>query len=125
MESRAVVASYERGTGNMTMWLSTQTPHLERSFVSQVLGFPENKLRILSRDVGGGFGCKIDTYPETVIAAILAIQLAKPVKWVEDRQENFIATIHGRGEVQYVDAAYTNDGVLLGMRLRYLSLIHI
>ena len=121
MESRAVVASYERGTGNMTMWLSTQTPHLERSFVSQVLGFPENKLRILSRDVGGGFGCKIDTYPETVIAAILAIQLAKPVKWVEDRQENFIATIHGRGEVQYVDAAYTNDGVLLGMRLRYYT----
>ncbi len=97
MESIAVVASYERGTGNMTMWLSTQTPHLERSFVSQILGFPENKLRILSRDVGGGFGCKIDTYPETVIAAILAVRLARPVKWVEDRQESFTSTIHGRG----------------------------
>jgi len=121
MESRAVVASYERGTGNMTMWLSTQTPHLERSFVSQVLGFPENKLRILSRDVGGGFGCKIDTYPETVIAAILAFGLAKPVKWVEDRQENFTSTIHGRGEVQYVDAAYDDDGVLLGMRISYYT----
>ena len=121
MESRAVVASYERGTGNMTMWLSTQTPHLERSFVSQILGFPENKLRILSRDVGGGFGCKIDTYPETVIAAILAIKLAKPVKWVEDRQENFTSTIHGRGEVQYVDAAYDDDGVLLGMQISYYT----
>ena len=121
MESRAVVASYERGTGNMTMWLSTQTPHLERSFVAQILGFPENKLRILSRDVGGGFGCKIDTYPETVIAAILAIQLDKPVKWVEDRQESFTSTIHGRGEVQYVDAAYDDDGVLLGMRISYYT----
>ena len=121
MESRAVVASYERGTGNMTMWLSTQTPHLERNFVAQVLGFSENKLRILSRDVGGGFGCKIDTYPETVIAAILAIRLAKPVKWVEDRQENFTSTIHGRGEVQYVDAAYDDNGVLLGMRISYYT----
>ncbi|MCI0880433.1 MAG: xanthine dehydrogenase family protein molybdopterin-binding subunit, partial [Chloroflexi bacterium] len=121
MESRAVVASYERGTGNMTMWLSTQTPHLERNFVAQVLGFPENKLRVLSRDVGGGFGCKIDTYPETLIAAILAMRSGRPVKWVEDRQEHFTCTIHGRGEVQYIDAAYSNDGILLGMRLRYYT----
>lgn len=121
MEARAVVASYERGTGNMTLWLSTQTPHLERSFVAQVLGFPENKLRILSRDVGGGFGCKIDTYPETIIAAILAMQVARPVKWVEDRQEHFVSTIHGRGQVQYVEAAYSKDGILLGMRLRFYT----
>ena len=121
MEPRAVVASYERGTGNMTLWLSTQTPHLERSFVAQVLGFPENKLRIVSKDVGGGFGCKIDTYPETIIASILAMQVARPVKWVEERQEHFIATIHGRGEVQYVDAAYSKEGTLLGLRLRFYT----
>ena len=105
----------------MTLWLSTQTPHLERSFVAQVLGFPENKLRIVSKDVGGGFGCKIDTYPETIIASILAMQVARPVKWVEDRQEHFVSTIHGRGQVQYVDAAYSKDGILLGMRLRFYT----
>ena len=121
MESRAVVASYERGTGNMTIWLSTQSPHLERIVVAQVLDLPENKIRILSRDVGGGFGCKIDTYPETVIAAILAMQYALPVKWVEDRQEHFLATIHGRGEVQHVEAAYKNDGTLTGLRWRYYT----
>ena len=121
MESRAVVASYERGTGNMTMWLSTQSPHLERTVVAQVLDLPENKIRILSRDVGGGFGCKIDTYPETVIAAILAMQHALPVKWVEDRQEHFLATIHGRGEVQHVEGAYKNDGTLTGLRWRYYT----
>ena len=87
LEPRAVVASYERGTGNMTLWLSTQAPHLERSSVVDVLGFPENKLRVIAVDVGGGFGCKIDTYPETILAAYLSMQLARPVKWVEDRQE--------------------------------------
>ena len=121
MESRAVVAGYERGTGNLTVWLSTQTPHLERSFLASILGLPENKLRVLSRDVGGGFGCKIDTYPETIIAAILAMRLARPVTWVEDRQEHFTSTIHGRGEVQYVEAAYQNDGTLSGMRLRFYT----
>ena len=121
MESRAVVASYERGTGNMTMWLSTQAPHLERTVVAQMLDLPENKIRILSRDVGGGFGCKIDTYPETVIAAIMAMQHGRPVKWVEDRQEHFLATIHGRGEVQHVEAAYKNDGTLTGLKWRYYT----
>ena len=121
MEPRAVVASYERSTGNLILWLSTQAPHLERSCTAEILGIPENKLRVIAGDVGGGFGCKIETYPETIIAAILSIHLVRPVKWVEDRQEHFISTIHGRGEVQYVDAAYQKDGTLLGMRLRYYT----
>lgn len=106
MEPRAVVASYEPGTGNLTLWLSTQAPHLERSSVSEILGFPENKLRIIAADVGGGFGCKMDTYPETIVAAILSMQLARPVKWVESRQEHFISTVQGHGELQYVEAGY-------------------
>ncbi|RUA20062.1 MAG: xanthine dehydrogenase family protein molybdopterin-binding subunit [Chloroflexi bacterium] len=121
MEARAVVASYESGTGDLTLWLSTQAPHQERGFVADVLGFPEHKLRVISVDVGGGFGCKIDTYPETVIAAILAIDLTLPVRWVEERQEEFTSTIHGRGEIQYVQAAYAADGVLLGMRLDFYT----
>jgi carbon-monoxide dehydrogenase large subunit len=121
LETRAVVASYERGTRNMTLWLSTQAPHLERSSVVDVLGFPENKLRVIAVDVGGGFGCKIDTYPETILAAYLSMQLARPVKWVEDCQEHFLCTSHGRGEVQYVEAAYRRDGTLSGLRLRYYT----
>ena len=121
MEPRAVIASYERGTGNMTMWLSTQDPHVERDIISRVLGFPEHKLRIIAIDVGGGFGCKIDTYPEAVIAPLFAMLLNRPVKWAEDRQGHFLSTIHGRGESQYVDAAYKNDGTLTGIRMRYFT----
>ncbi len=118
MEARAVVANYERGTGNMTLWDTTQNPHIERSIVAKVLGFPENKLQVIAIDVGGGFGCKFNTYPEAIIAPIASMQLGRPVKWAEDRQENFIATSHGRGQIQYVEAAYKNDGTLLGLRLR-------
>ena len=76
---------------------------------------------MLSRDVGGGFGAKIDTYPETIMAAALAMRLNRPVRWVEERQEEFTSTIHGRGEVQYVEAAYRNDGKLLALRTRYYT----
>ncbi len=121
MEPRAVTASYERGVGEVTLWLSTQAPHLERRAVAEVLGMAENRIRVLSRDVGGGFGAKIDTYPETVIAAALAMQLNRPVRWVEERQEEFTSTIHGRGEVQYVEAAYRNDGKLLALKTQYYT----
>lgn len=121
MEARAIVTSYERGPGTMTVWLSTQGPHLERAILSEVLDFPENKLRIIAIDVGGGFGCKVDCYSESAIAAIFSMQLNRPVKWTESRQEHFLSTVHGRGEVQYVDAAYRSDGTLLAMRLRYYT----
>ena len=121
MEPRAVLASYQPGLQELTLWLSTQAPHMERSFVAHTLGFPENRLRVISKDVGGGFGAKIDTYPETVIAAALAMELAQPVKWVEDRQEDFTSTIHGRGEVQYVDAAYDGGGILTALRFRFYT----
>ena len=118
LEPRAVMASYERSAGNMTLWVTTQNPHIERSIVAGVLGFPENKLRVVALDVGGGFGCKINTYPESIIACALSMRLGRPVKWVEERQENFVSTSHGRGQVQYVEAAYKADGTLIGMRLR-------
>jgi carbon-monoxide dehydrogenase large subunit len=121
MEPRAVVASYERGSGSLTLWLSSQAPHMERSFVSQVLGLPENRVRVIALDVGGGFGVKIDTYPETVIAAILSMRLGRPVKWTEERQEHHTSSYHGRGEVQYVEAAYRKDSTLLGVRVRFYT----
>ena len=121
MEPRAVMASYERGTGEVTLWLSTQAPHMERRAVAGVLGMTENRIRVLSRDVGGGFGAKIDTYPETIMAAALAMRLNRPVVWFEERQEEFTSTIHGRGEVQCVDAAYSSDGRLLALRTQYYT----
>jgi carbon-monoxide dehydrogenase large subunit len=121
MEPRAVVASYEQGTGNLTMWVTSQGPHFERSMIAQVLGFPEHKLRVIAIDVGGGFGCKLDGYSEAVLAPLFSMQLHRPVKWAEDRQEHFLSTIHGRGEVQYVDAAYKNDGTLLALRIKYIT----
>ena len=121
MEPRAVTASYERGVGEITLWLSTQGPHLERKAVAGVLGMAENKIRVLSRDVGGGFGAKIDTYPETIIAAAMSMRLNRPIRWDGERQEEFTSTIHGRGEVQYVEAAYSNDGRLTALRSRYYT----
>ncbi len=121
MEPRAVTAGYERGVGEVTLWLSTQAPHMERRAVAGALGLAENRIRVLSRDVGGGFGAKIDTYPETIIATALAMRLNRPVRWDGERQEEFTSTIHGRGEVQYVEAAYRNDGKLLALRTQYYT----
>ena len=121
MEPRAVTASYERGVGELTLWMSTQSPHLERTAVAGVVGLADSRVRVLSRDVGGGFGAKIDTYPESIMAAVMAMRLNRPVRWVEERQEEFTSTIHGRGEVQYVEAAYRNDGKLLALRTRYYT----
>ena len=121
MEPRAVTAAYDRGVGELTLWLSTQAPHMERRATAGVLGVPENKIRVLSRDVGGGFGAKIDTYPETIMAASLAMRLNRPVRWDGLREEEFTSTIHGRGEVQYVEAAYRNDGKLLALRTKYYT----
>ena len=121
MEPRAVTASYDRGTGELTLWLSTQAPHMERRATAGVLGMAENRIRVLSRDVGGGFGAKIDTYPETIIAGAMAMRLNRPVRWDGLREEEFTSTIHGRGEVQYVEAAYRNDGKLLALRTKYYT----
>ena len=121
MEPRAVVASFEKGQGTLTIWDTTQEPHGERTEVAGVLGLQHNKVRVIAVDVGGGFGAKMQLYAEPVIASILSMQLGRPVKWVEERQEHFVSTIHGRGHLTYVEAAYSKDGILLGMRLRYFN----
>lgn len=118
MEPRAVVANYDKANGHMDLWSTTQNPHIERDNIAKVIGFSLNKLRVISIDVGGGFGCKINTYSEPIIAALLSKKLRRPMKWVEERQENFIATAHGRGQIQYVDVSYKNDGTVTGMKLR-------
>ena len=121
MEPRAVVASYDQDSGQLTLWDTTQAHHLEREEVSQVLGIPEARVRVIGFDVGGGFGAKHPVYPETYLAALFAMDLDRPVKWVEDRQEHFLATIQGRGHVQHVEAAYRKDGTILGIRAVYYA----
>ena len=118
MEPRAVLASYQPSSKELTLWVTTQNPHTESSIVARMLGISESKLRVVAIDVGGAFGCKINTYSESIIASLLSMRLGRPVKWTESRQENFISTSHGRGQVQFVEAAYKKDGTILGLKLR-------
>ncbi len=116
MEPRGVLARYFPGEGDLTVWSSTQIPHLLRTQLAIMLGFPENKLRVITPEVGGGFGSKLNVYAEEALLGWLAIQLGKPVKWMEGRRENIQATIHGRGQVGYLEIGCQNDGTLTGLR---------
>ena len=121
MEGRAVVANYDRGTDNLEIWVSTQSPHFERDNVATMLGIPHSRVRIYSQDVGGGFGAKVDTYSETIIVSVLSKDVGRPVKWVEQRREHFTTTVHGRGEIQYVEGAYDQTGLLTGLKVDYYT----
>lgn len=118
MEPRGVLATYDRGRGKLTVWLSTQIPHLVRTLLAGALSMPEYKIQVIAPDVGGGFGAKIQLYPEELLIPYLSRQLGKPVKWIEKRREHFAATIHGRGLVEYFDAAVKNDGTLLAVKCK-------
>lgn len=118
MEGRAVLATIDRGKGKLTVWISTQIPHLVRTLLAGGLSMPEHKIQVIAPDVGGGFGCKIQLYPEELLIPYLARQLGRPVKWIEKRREHFTSTIHGRGLVEYFDAAVKNDGTLLAIKCR-------
>jgi aerobic carbon-monoxide dehydrogenase large subunit len=121
MEPRGVMARFEPGTDELTVWSSTQMPHALRTKLAAVLGLPENRVRVIAPDVGGGFGAKIDCSPEEVLAAWLAMRLGRPVRWVEARRENFQAMIHGRGQVDLVEAAATREGEIVGLKVRVLA----
>lgn len=120
MEPRAVLA-VPSGAGELTLWTSTQIPHIVRVLLSLTAGIPEHKLRIIAPDVGGGFGSKLQFYREECIAAVVALELGRPVKWVETRSENAQATHHGRDQLQEIEVAVNNDGKLLGMRVDLLA----
>lgn len=119
MEPRAVLA--HRQGDLLTVWLSTQIPHGARSYYAEIFGLPENQIRVIAPEVGGGFGAKADIYAEEVMTVALALKLGRPVKWTADRREEFVGMSHGRGQVDFVEAAVKNDGTVLGLRLRVLS----
>ena len=118
METRGVIASYERAEGKLTVWSSTQTPELLRLSLSGSLGFPRQNLRIVAPHVGGGFGQKMSSYPEEVALAFIAMQLGRPVRWIEDRRENLLTSIHSKEQSVELEVAVSDDGTLLAMRSR-------
>lgn len=118
METRAAVASYDLATDRLTIWVTSQNPHIHRLLLSVILGIPEHKIRVLAQDIGGGFGSKIHVYGAEAVVAALSRKLGRPVKWVEDRRENYLVTIHGRDHIQYVELAAKKDGTILGLRVK-------
>jgi carbon-monoxide dehydrogenase large subunit len=121
MEPRGVLAEWRAGEKSLTLHSSTQIPHLMRTMVAGILGMPENLLRVITPEVGGGFGSKLNVYAEEALMAFIAKQINLPVKWVESRRENFTATIHGRGHVDYFELAAKKDGTMLGLKLKLIQ----
>jgi carbon-monoxide dehydrogenase large subunit len=121
METRGVLAEWRAGEKTLTLHSSTQIPHLLRTLVAGILGMPENLLRVITPEVGGGFGSKLNVYAEEALMAFVAMKINTPVKWVESRRENFLTTIHGRGHVDYFELAAKRDGTMLGLRLKLIQ----
>jgi carbon-monoxide dehydrogenase large subunit len=121
MEPRGVVAHYEPGKGTMTIWSSTQNPHILRTFIAALTGLGQDQVRAIAPEVGGGFGAKINIYGEEYVTAAISKRLGIPLKWIEDRSEAFVATIHGRDILGYVDVAARRDGTVLGLKLRLIA----
>jgi carbon-monoxide dehydrogenase large subunit len=116
MEPRSALAKWSQATGELTLWNTTQNPHILRFLSSVVTGVPEDRIRVIAPEVGGGFGSKIAAYPADFLTIYCARRLNRPVKWTESRRENYIATTHGRDHVQDVELAATKDGRILGLR---------
>lgn len=121
MEPRSVVAAPMGMSDEMTVWSSTQIPHVLRVLMALVTGIPENNLRIVAPDVGGGFGGKLQLYREEVLATQIARKLGRPVKWTETRSEDMVATHHGRDQIQDVEIASTKDGKILGLKVDLIA----
>ncbi len=121
METRGVVAQYQPGDNLLTLWSSSQIPHLLRTLAAGMVGLPENRVRVIVPEVGGGFGSKLNVYREEGLVSYLAMKLGKPVKWIEGRRENFLTTIHGRDQVDDVEIAVKKDGTILGLKLRVVA----
>ena len=116
METRGALAHYIPATGELTLWNTTQNPHIVRFIMSLVSGIPEDRLRVIAPEVGGGFGSKIAQIQGDFITVFCSMKLGRPVKWIESRSENYQSTTHGRDHVQDVELAATKDGRILGLR---------
>ena len=116
MEPRSAVANWTRSMGELTLWSTSQNPHIVRFLGSLVTGIPEHKIRVIATEVGGGFGSKIPMYPDEMIISFCSMRLDRPVKWTATRSEGFLATIHGRDHIQHVELAATREGKITAIR---------
>jgi aerobic carbon-monoxide dehydrogenase large subunit len=117
MEPRSVVAAPMGMSDELTIWSSTQIPHVLRVLLALLTGIPENNIRVVAPDVGGGFGAKLQINREEVLALLLAKRLGRPVKWTESRSEHMVSTHHGRDQIQDIEIAATKDGTILGLKV--------
>ena len=121
LETRGCLASYDSATGLMTVWSSTQIPHVLRSNIAIFLGFPEHRIRAVAPDVGGGFGPKGHVFPEEILISFLAQKYACPVKWIEDRSENLAASMHAKHQCVEGEIALDANGLIVGLKARFLN----
>jgi carbon-monoxide dehydrogenase large subunit len=121
LEGRGLVADWDAGAQEMTVWMSTQIPHLVRTLLCHAIGLTEKQLRVIAPDVGGGFGLKLHLWPEDYLVASASKRTGRPVKWVEDRSEALAASLHAKEIVCDLEIAIRADGTFLGMKGRYLS----
>lgn len=118
LEPRALIASYEDAAGFLTVWLSTQDPYGAKEDLAGILKMPENRVRVISADTGGGFGQKGSVSPEHLAVCFASMKLGRPVKWIDGRRDNLMASTHGRGQKQFVEAAVRKDGKILGLKVK-------
>jgi carbon-monoxide dehydrogenase large subunit len=122
IEPRAAIGEYDAGSDSLTLWNTTQNPHVARLVISAFIGIaPENRLRVIAPDVGGGFGSKIFIYPEEVVCLWAARKVGRPVKWVAERSEAFLTDAHGRDHVTHAEMAFDGDGKILALRAKTIA----
>lgn len=118
MEGRGIVARFDNLHDMLELWTSSQSPYMVRRMLAAYIGRDESKLRVSAPDVGGGFGPKANVYPEEFAVPMAAILLGRPIKWIEDRSEHFVATTQQRDQIWTLEVAYRSDGRMLGVRGR-------
>jgi carbon-monoxide dehydrogenase large subunit len=119
MEPRACVARFDAATGELTLWVTSQNPHVHRLLMCAfVLGIPEHKVRVIAPDVGGGFGSKIFLYNEEVVCSWASRQIKRPIRWTSSRREAYMTDAHGRDHITDAEIALSQDGKILGLRVK-------
>jgi carbon-monoxide dehydrogenase large subunit len=121
LETRGCIADWDPAEEFLTLWTASQTPHLVRTGLADVLGLPESRIRVVAPDVGGGFGIKGHLFPEEIAACLAAMELGRPVKWIEDRVEHMLAAVHAREHYHTIEVAYQEDGRVTALR----ALVHV
>jgi carbon-monoxide dehydrogenase large subunit len=122
MEPRVALAEYDSGNDSLTLWNTSQNPHVARLVIAAFVGMaPEHKLRVIAPDVGGGFGSKIFIYPEEVVCLWASRRVGRPVKWTSDRSEAFLCDAHGRDHVTHAEMAFDRDGKITALKVKTIA----